>query len=166
MKGRTSSGISQSRKKRFLDAFAQCGVICQAAEMAGITDRSHRSWMAHSEQYRAAFKEAEERAIQVLEVELRRRAVEGFEDPVFYQGKEVGAVRRYSDLLLIFLLKARRPDVYREVRETKLSGGLVNQTTVTVVHELHEGPAALPPPTSYTPALPPARPSPSEDSEE
>ena len=49
-----------------------------------------------------------------LELEARRRAVEGTERPVFYQGGEVGYVREYSDTLLIFLLKAHRPNKFRE----------------------------------------------------
>ena len=33
---------------------------------------------------------------------------------MFHQGKEVGAIREYSDLLLIFMLKARRPARFRD----------------------------------------------------
>ena len=45
----------------------------------------------------------------MIEAEARRRAVDGVDEPVYYQGKEVGTVRRYSDVLLIFLLKGLRP---------------------------------------------------------
>ena len=41
-----------------------------------------------------------------------RRAREGVEEPVFQGGLCCGHVRRYSDLLLIFLLKSRRPHRY------------------------------------------------------
>ena len=43
-------------------------------------------------------------------------------EPVFYKGAKCGAVQKYSDLLLIFLLKARRPDMYRERWTGELSG--------------------------------------------
>ncbi len=46
-----------------------------------------------------------------------RRAFEGVEEPVFHQGKQCGTIRRYSDTLTIFLLKAHRPAKYRERRE-------------------------------------------------
>ena len=36
---------------------------------------------------------------------------------MFWQGQVVGAVRKYSDTLLIFLLKSRRPEIYRERAE-------------------------------------------------
>jgi hypothetical protein len=33
---------------------------------------------------------------------------------VFYQGIQTATVRKYSDTLLIFLLKGRKPERYRE----------------------------------------------------
>jgi hypothetical protein len=33
---------------------------------------------------------------------------------VFYQGEKVGTVQKYSDTLLIFLMKGVRPEKYRE----------------------------------------------------
>ncbi len=45
-------------------------------------------------------------ALDVLEDEVTRRAVEGVEEPAgWYKGKSGGTVRRYSDTLLIFRLK-------------------------------------------------------------
>ena len=55
-----------------------------------------------------------------------RRAREGVDEPVFYQGEHCCNVRRYSDTLLIFMLKARKPDVYRErasIQHTGANGG-------------------------------------------
>ena len=49
---------------------------------------------------------AEEDAIQQLELEARRRAFEGFDKPVFHAGEQCGLIRQYSDVLLMFLLKA------------------------------------------------------------
>ena len=49
-----------------------------------------------------------------LEDEAVRRAVDGVDEQVFYQGKACGVVRKYSDTLLIFLLKGRRPERYRD----------------------------------------------------
>jgi hypothetical protein len=58
---------------------------------------------------------AMEVAIDALEAEARRRAVEGVDEPVgWYKGEAGGKVRRYSDTLLIVLLKAHRPEKYRE----------------------------------------------------
>src|SRR5262249_21583923 len=52
--------------------------------------------------------------VEVLEAELRRRAVEGWLEPVYYRGKKVGDVRKFSDTCLIFALKGEKPEKYRE----------------------------------------------------
>ncbi len=62
-------------------------------------------------------------AIDVLEDEAHRRAVEGWDEPAgWYKGEAGGVVRRYSDTLLIFKLKGELPQKYAE--RVQLSGGL------------------------------------------
>ena len=63
-----------------------------------------------------------EQAADVLEREAWRRASEGVKQPVFYQGEVCGHVQKYSDVLLIFLLKGARPDRYREQLATPSAG--------------------------------------------
>ena len=60
--------------------------------------------------YTEAFDHAKQEAVETLEAEARRRAVDGWEVPVCQGGRKVGAIRKYSDLLLIFLLKAAAPE--------------------------------------------------------
>jgi hypothetical protein len=67
--------------------------------------------------YADRFREAEQEAADVLEAEAVRRAVQGVDEAVYFQGEQVGTRRRYSDLLLIFLLKGMRPDKFRERQE-------------------------------------------------
>lgn len=50
----------------------------------------------------------------MLESEARRRAVDGYEEPVFYQGEQVGVIRRYSDRMLELLLKGHLPEKYKD----------------------------------------------------
>ena len=47
-----------------------------------------------------------------LEDECWRRAVDGYDEPIFFSGRQVGVVKRYSDTLLTVLLRGRRPEVY------------------------------------------------------
>ena len=49
-----------------------------------------------------------------MEREAYRRAVKGVEKPVYRGGQLVGTIREYSDSLLMFLLRARRPELYRD----------------------------------------------------
>ena len=64
----------------------------------------------------------------MLEAEARRRAAIGVDEPVFYKGKVVGHIRKYSDNLLMFLLKAHWPEKFRDnygVEHSGPSGGPV-----------------------------------------
>ncbi len=89
--------------------------------------------MQEDPEYAAAFTEAQEEAADRLEEEARRRAVEGVDEPVFYKGKKCGAIRRYSDSLLIFLLKGVRPEKFKERSSTELSGPQGGDIVVTFV---------------------------------
>lgn len=113
---------SQRLKKRFLEHFRVYGNVTQAARHARIDRSSVYRWQEGDDAFAAAYREAEIEATEHLEVEARRRAVEGTERLKFDRGHAVldpdtGAPyreREYSDTLLIFLLKARNPDKYRE----------------------------------------------------
>ena len=69
----------------------------------------------------------------VIEQEARRRAVDGYDRPVFQGGKLVGVVRVYSDQLTAMLLRGRRPQIYRDP---------AGRTTPTASITIHGG---LPP---------------------
>ena len=80
-----------------------------ACKGAGVGRSSHYRWREKDSEYRAALDLAKEDATEVLEAEAFRRAVEGVEEQVgWYRGVAGGTVRRYSDVLLIFLLKRGR----------------------------------------------------------
>ncbi len=110
----TSHKPRHQKKRAFLAAYAQLGTITHASEAAGIDRSAHYRWMREDPNYPDAFAAAQEKSIERLERELERRAVEGVEKPVYQGGKKVGTVREYSDTLLIFRLKALRPEMYRD----------------------------------------------------
>jgi hypothetical protein len=93
--------------------------------------------MRKSEGYKKAFEDAAEEAADLLETEARRRALEGVEEPVFYQGQQCGTVHKYSDTLLIFLLKGCRPEKYveRVRQETYHKSENVNQDITSMTRE-------------------------------
>jgi len=68
--------------------------------------------------------EAIEAGTDYLEDEARRRAAEGVSKPVFYQGEQCGSVQEFSDTLLIFLLKGRRPEKFRDNINLDVSGAI------------------------------------------
>lgn len=97
-----------------LASLARLGNISKACEVAGISRATHYLWSREDPEYVKAVDDAMETAADVLEEEARRRAHDGVEEPVFYQGEVCGTVRKYSDTLLIFLLKAAKPQKFRE----------------------------------------------------
>lgn len=79
-------------------------------------------WRQADAEFAAKWDEVVEAGTEELEEEARRRAFRGVDEPVFYQGDECGSIRKYSDTLLIFLLKGRRPEKYRENVRTEITG--------------------------------------------
>ncbi len=109
-------------KPRFVDNLRETGNVSAAARHAGVSRQTVYKERGASEQFREAWDDAMEEAMDLLEAEARRRAYDGTLKPVYYKGAPVGEIREYSDTLTIFLLKGRRPDVFKD-RQDVTSGG-------------------------------------------
>lgn len=101
-------------KGAFLAAFRECGIVKAACEQAGVSRSSVYRWQELDDAFAAAYREAEIEATETMEAEAYRRAMKGTSKPVFHQGVQCGVIQDYSDVLLIFMLKARAPEKYRE----------------------------------------------------
>ena len=101
-------------EKAFLETLEQTANVKLACSSAGVSRAVVYRRRARNPEFSAKWGEAVDQAVELLEAEARRRAAVGVEEPVYYQGAVVGHVRKYSDVLLIFLLKAHRPRVYRD----------------------------------------------------
>lgn len=98
----------------FLDYLIECGNVHDAARQADLTTKQIRKFRRNNPRAEAAFQEALDQGTDAIEAELHRRAVAGIMEPVFYKGRRVNTVRKKSDVLLMFLLKSRRPHLYRD----------------------------------------------------
>ena len=96
------TGPLKETQRRFLKAYVSSGTIRDAAIAAKVGRQTHYDWLQQHDAYRIAFEAAREECIEGLEAECRKRAL------------------ARSDILLIFLLKANRPTVYRDRWEGKL----------------------------------------------
>lgn len=112
-------------KPRFIQELARRGNVSLAAAKAKIGRQYAYQARGADAAFKAAWDEAVEISTELMEEEARRRAVEGTLRPVFQGGKLVGKVKEYSDTLLIFLLKARKPDKYRDRQSVEHSGSVV-----------------------------------------
>jgi hypothetical protein len=88
--------------------------VLDAATMAKVNVATPYRRRDEDEAFRLAWEQADRIGTQALEAEAGRRAYHGTLKPVYYMGKECGQIREYSDTLLMFLLRARRPKKYRD----------------------------------------------------
>jgi len=94
----------------FLECLRATGNVSEAARAAQIRRSRVYECRSRDQAFAAAWADALEEAADRLEMEAFRRAVEGIGEDRFFRGDVVGRVTRYSDRLLMFLLKARRPE--------------------------------------------------------
>jgi hypothetical protein len=98
----------------FLEAIRQTCNVTSACKQVGIGRRTAYNHREQDEDFAAKWADAVEEGADELEAEAWRRAKDGVEKPVFWRGQRIATVREYSDTLLIFLLKAYRPEKFRE----------------------------------------------------
>lgn len=98
----------------FLTQLAECGQVRLACERASIHRTTAYAARKSDPEFAAQWETALQQAGELLEQEAWRRAHDGVDEPQFYKGTVCGTVRKYSDVLLIFLLKAVFPEKYRE----------------------------------------------------
>jgi hypothetical protein len=118
-------------KHAFLEAYAEWANISYACKVSGVARQNIYDWQEHDAEFSASFHRAESAATERLEREAWRRAVEGspYERTSYWHGEPVGTDHKieYSDQLMMLLLRARRPDLYREKVDVA-----VNQVVKTI----------------------------------
>lgn len=113
----------EQRKKRFLTAFALMGNIYKACQASNIGRSTVYEWQEKDDQFVHDFRQAEIESTERLEAEAYRRAHDGVlkETPIHHNGKIIYTVEewKYSDTLLIFLLKARNRAKYGDTAQPR-----------------------------------------------
>jgi hypothetical protein len=82
--------------KKILDNFLTCGQIGVSCDRAGVRRKTHHAWMEKYPRYKELVEDIQTRFWDNMEVVAHERAKEK------------------SDALLMFLLKANRPDKFRD----------------------------------------------------
>jgi hypothetical protein len=132
--GQRARNLRRKWEAAFLEQLRLTANVSEAAKTAKIgrvTAYDHRN---RDPEFRAKWDEACETAIDSLEREAWRRAIEGYEEPVFYQGNQVSTIRKFSDRLLEILLRAKRPSEYRPPMEVTGPEGAPLQTGTVAVY--------------------------------
>lgn len=100
-KRRRSRKLSRDWMPAFLNHYARFGIVKLACDSAGIDRTTAYAARDRDKSFAEAWEMAREDAIEELEAEALRRALDG------------------SDTLIIFMLKSLRPDKYRERIEAR-----------------------------------------------
>ena len=101
------------KKAGFCAALAMGVTVETAARSIGMSRSGAYKVRESDPAFAAAWKQAYEESTELLEAEAFQRAV-GREEPVLGKDGEIHYIKKYSDLLLMFLIKARKPQMYRE----------------------------------------------------
>lgn len=123
---------TRQRQKIFLESYRETCNIVHAAREARINRASHYDWMK-DEEYARLFGTIRQLAGEWFEAALIKRASVGWEEPVFYQGKKCGTVRRFDGGLGQFLLRGLMPEKYGNKTEISGPQGTPIQAKIEVV---------------------------------
>lgn len=143
-----SKAAREKAQAEFLEAYARTGVEIQACRETHISASTIIWWRNHDEEFAEAHALAAEEGDMLIEQEINRRAIDGWQEPVFHQGQSTGEyITRFSDRLLELLAKRRMPDVYRDNAKIEMAGQITGKVDVNVKYE------ELPIPDFSTPGL-------------
>ena len=109
-----------AKQTAFLESFAQHGIVTRACKDAGIDRTTVYVWKEHDERFLIRYNLAFEEAKDNIREEVRRRAHDGWDEPLVSAGKYVRDVRKYSDTLLIFHAKMLMAE-YRDKQQVDIN---------------------------------------------
>lgn len=124
---RSGSSGKGDWRKRFLAAMSKMPNVTKACIAARITTGRAYQVYRDDNEFKKAWDEAALEGVERLEAEAWRRANNGVSKGVWMRGPKgkplkVETVKAYSDTLMIFLLKAHKPDKYHENVRTQITG--------------------------------------------
>jgi hypothetical protein len=120
-----------------LDLLTQAHTLAHIKKARGINRVTLYRWHQVDPSFAQAYTDAMEAGTDIIEQEVWRRTVDGYDRPVFQGVKMAGVVRVYSDQLAAILLRGRRPKVYPDktgqvptVMSIRIHGGPSGDTTL------------------------------------
>lgn len=109
---RKPTSPKHDRQTAFLEALETGVSIRAATKLAGVGCSTVFEWRKADLDFAVDWEAAYASGTDLLVAEAHRRAVNGVVTKVYFDGGQRVEIRKYSDLLLIFLLKARDPARY------------------------------------------------------
>src|SRR3990167_11553382 len=129
---------SETLRAYLIEALALQGIVTHACRTVGVNRDTYYEGCHHYPEFKRLADEARAIAAADAELEVRQRAMVGIEEPVgFYKGVPGAWVRRKSDALLQFLVRAKKPEfatdrlevrgVFANVDMTRLSDSEIDR---------------------------------------
>jgi len=107
--------------EQFCEALRVTGSVSAAAKSVNRCRRSVYKWADKSARFARNMEDAWESVRDELEGSAMRRAIHGWNEPIYFRGEKVGDRRVFSPGLTIFMLKCHRPQKYNVQHETAKS---------------------------------------------
>ena len=114
--------------EEFLRQLEITGLPATAAKRAGTTLKQVEEWRAQSLEFAEDYNACLELNIDELEATARDRAINGWEEPVFYKGTECGSITKFDNGMLRWLIEGNRERYSPRVKHTGHDGGPLTVT--------------------------------------
>lgn len=113
-------------RKAYLKELQQGGLFYKAAKAVGWTPETIGLYRKAEPEFEELCQQALKIHRELIEAEIKRRAIDGWDQPVFYQGLPCGTLRKYSDRMLELYAK-RHISAYRERHQmdVNVTGGVL-----------------------------------------
>jgi hypothetical protein len=112
-RNRARARYALSWRPRFLAILALSKAPLMAARAAGVAINTVRKHRAADPDFELQYEEAEEHALQLLHDVMMKSAIEGECEPVFWQGIQVGHIKKFDNRLRIEMLRAHMPQTFK-----------------------------------------------------
>lgn len=118
---------SKRRDEKFFQALRDGNGPTKAAPIAGYSVPAVYQWRKQDPEFAQMWAVCDEIGIEVqlgrIEAEIDRRAIDGVDEPVYYKGRKISSIKKYSDTLLMFRAKKLDP-TYRDSVNLNHSGAV------------------------------------------
>jgi hypothetical protein len=123
--------LTQLLLQKFLELLAENGgIVVDAADALNVSRTALYARRNEDEEFAAAWDEAVDRGIDVIEDEARRRALVGVDKPVTYQGEITDTYKEKSDFCLGLVLRAHRAKYRNRTEISGPEGGPISNVVV------------------------------------
>lgn len=118
--------LTAKLKREYLEVLSRCGVKMRSAMAIGVCPQTIMNARKSDPKFEEAVQTAMELYRERIAFALQSRAVDGWDEPVFYRGEEVGSIRKYSDKLMELEAKRQIPEYRDHVSvDANVKGGVL-----------------------------------------